>query len=151
MCKSYSKCNCMNPDRNMVLTYMLCLSFAGLVQAQKAVYINPNSISQIHFSVTPAVYSPLEINSEGASLLYSNPGFGGEFAITFAQMISNGFGIEAGLGVATIPYNFSYDFEPAPGSPLNEGMPIGSSNFFDLPPTRYTEGAFIFPLTLVKI
>ena len=137
--------------KEKIITFIYLICFSEFLHAQKAMYLNPDFISQIRFSVTPALYSPLEINSRGASILYSDPAFGGEYAITFSKMLGSGFGLEAGLGIATIPYNYSYDFEPAPGSPLHDGSPVGSSNFFVSPPTSYSEGAIIFPFTLVKI
>ena len=141
----------MNLDRKKMFTWLFCLSFAGLLQAQKEVYLNPNAISQVRFSMTPAFYSPLEIESEGVSILQSDVNFSGELTITFTQMIWNGFGIDGGMGYTMIPYNFTYDFEAAPGSPIDEGTPAGFSNNYSSAPRTDFEDAYNFPLTLVKI
>lgn len=132
-------------------TYVLCLSFTGLVQAQKAVYLNPNSISQVRFSVMPAVFGPMRFTHVGEPVLTSKPSIGGEISVGYSKQFNHGFGINVGLGYAQIPYNFSFSFAVPPGSPLNSSPVPGRSDvvssFFD----RRVEEVYTIPITVNKL
>lgn len=121
------------------------------LEAQKAVYLNPSYLSQIRFSVTTGLYDRMDIYTIGAPLLTSKPGIGGEVSITFSQQIAMGFGINIGVGLGMIPYNFSYDFNTPSGAPLNPGPDHSDTQNLSSIPNITEEGVFVFPITVNKL
>lgn len=135
----------------MKLIVLPMIFLLSLLEAQKAVYLNPSYLSQIRFSVTTGLYDRMNIYTIGAPLLTSKPGIGGEASITFSQQIAMGFGINIGIGLGMIPYNFSYDFNTPPGAPLNPGPAPGDTQNLSSLPNNNSEGVFTFPISVNKI
>ena len=123
------------------MLFPLCFILFPL-HAQESDAIKYGPYSQVRFSAMPALYNRLDYENMGAPLYKSSFGVGGELVVSYRQSFWKGFGLNAGIGIGFVPYNFSFDLVTDTSSSI-----AGNPGVLGQTPYRGVE--FILPIPLL--
>ncbi len=126
------------------ILFSFCFILYSL-QAQEYNVSKYGPYSQIRFSAMPALYNNLDYENVGPQLYKSSVGVGGEVVVSYGQSIWKGFGVNGGIGIGFVPYNFSFDLVTDTSSSI-----AGDPGVLGQIPNRHAEFLLTIPMLIEK-